>query len=82
MAYFIYILYSESFDRFYIGQSQNVNERLGRHNKGYEAATSPFIPWELRCCIQKESRSEAMILERKLKNLNREKLLAFILKYG
>ena len=82
MSFFVYIIYSETFDRFYIGQTESIDERLNRHNQGYEKATSPFTPWALRCCIEKESRSEAMILEKKLKNLNREKLLVFISKYG
>jgi putative endonuclease len=78
MKYAVYILYSEVSDRFYIGQTSNVESRLERHNKGYEKATSPYIPWVLKCVIEKESRSEAMILERKIKNMNRDKLLVFI----
>jgi putative endonuclease len=45
-------------------------------------ATSPYIPWKIVCLIEKDSRSAAMILEKKLKNLNTEKLKNFILKYG
>ena len=82
MPFFVYILYSIKHDRFYIGQTQDVTDRLSRHNNGYEHATSPYVPWEIRCFIEKESRAEAMALEKKLKNLNREKLLLFISKYG
>ncbi|MFW2478369.1 MAG: GIY-YIG nuclease family protein, partial [Sediminibacterium sp.] len=53
-----------------------------RHNSGYESATSPYIPWVLVCLIEKPTRSEAMLLEKKLKNLNRQRLLAFIEKYS
>ena len=80
--FYVYILYSKKFDRHYIDQTQNVMERLIRHNNGYEKATSPYMPWELICKIEKPNRGEAMILEKKLKNLNRERLLAFIDKYG
>ncbi|NCU05606.1 MAG: GIY-YIG nuclease family protein [Chitinophagaceae bacterium] len=82
MAYFVYVIYSEQYDRFYIGQTQSVEDRLQRHNHGYEHATAPYVPWGLKCSIKKETRAEAMKLERKLKNLNREKLLAFISKYA
>ena len=34
------------------------------------------------CCILKPSRGEAMVLERKLKNLNTADLTKFITKYG
>jgi putative endonuclease len=80
--YWVYILYSDNFKRFYIGQTNDLSKRLRRHNDGYEKSTSPFIPWRLVCKIQKDSRSEAVILERKLKNLNTEDLNKFINKYS
>ncbi|MFN4286081.1 MAG: GIY-YIG nuclease family protein [Lacibacter sp.] len=82
MPFFVYILYSSGHDRYYIGQTENPASRLERHNEGYEFATAPYVPWKLVCCIEKETRGEAMILERKLKNLNRLKLERFIAKYG
>jgi len=82
MKYFIYILFSENYNRHYIGQTHDIQERILRHNKGMEKATSPYIPWKIVCLIEKDSRSAAIILEKKLKNLNTEKLKNFILKYG
>jgi putative endonuclease len=82
MLFYVYIIYSEKFDRFYIGQTENVLSRIERHNNGYEKATSPYKPWIVKCVIEKPGRGEAMILENKLKNLNREKLIAFINKYS
>jgi len=81
MDFFVYILYSVMYDRYYIGQTQSVQDRLKRHNHGLEKATSPYIPWELVIYVEKASRAEAMILEKKLKNLNRARLHAFIAKY-
>lgn len=82
MVYFVYILESESAGRFYVGQSRNVAERLRRHNSGSEKSTAPFRPWHQVLVIEKPSRSEAIILERKLKHLSRERLKRFISKYG
>ena len=81
MYYIVYILFSEKFDRYYIGQTQDIEARMLRHNAGSVSSTKSYLPWELRCKIIKETRSEAMVLERKLKNLNRERLLQFIEKY-
>ena len=81
MSYFVYVLYSEGYDRFYIGQSDDVDVRLIQHNSGFEPSTAPYRPWTLRCTIEKESRGTAMVLERKLKNLNHIKLRKFIDKY-
>ncbi len=78
----VYILYSLGHNRYYIGQTANMKERLKRHNNGYEFSTKPYAPWQLVCFILKNSRGEALILERKLKNLNTVDLKKFIDKYG
>ena len=80
--FLFHILYSESAGRFYIGQTDNLIERLARHNAGYEHSTRPYIPWKLVRFIEKNKRGDAMILEKKLKNLNSEDLRKFILKYS
>jgi len=79
--YFTYILYSESRDRYYKGHTRNIDSRLKRHNNGENISTSYGKPWTLVLALGKPTRNEAMKLERKLKNLNRERLEAFILKY-
>ncbi|MBL7813235.1 MAG: GIY-YIG nuclease family protein [Bacteroidetes bacterium] len=79
--YFVYILYSTSHNRYYIGQTSDFDSRLNRHNSGYEKSTSPYKPWRVVLVLHKESRKEAIILERKLKNLNTEDLKKFIQKY-
>ena len=79
--FYTYILYSKRFNRFYIGQSQDLKIRLAFHNEGHVKSTKVFVPWEIVGFIEKESRSDATILERKLKNLNSEDLKKFILKY-
>jgi putative endonuclease len=81
LIFYVYILYTEKFDKYYIGQTKDLDNRLELHNAGFVISTKPYLPWKLTLAIQKESRSEAMILEKKLKNLNRQKLLAFIEKY-
>ena len=82
MKYFVYILFSASIQKFYIGQTQNIADRIKRHNAGSENFTSKGVPWELVWCTSKDSRSEAIILERKLKNLKQVRLVKFIQKYA
>ncbi|MGJ5640669.1 GIY-YIG nuclease family protein [Formosa sp. S-31] len=79
--FFVYILYSEKLDVYYKGYTNSVFKRLHRHNSGYEKYTSRGIPWNLILVLPKSTKSEAMVLERKLKNLNRVRLESFILKY-
>ena len=79
--YTVYILHSKSAGRYYIGQTRDISDRLRRHNSGYEKSTQNGAPWILLCQIEKATRSEAMKLERKLKNLGTERLQTFIIKY-
>lgn len=78
MEYFVYILYSKSFDKFYVGQTKEVMMRLKRHNDGTEKSTAPYKPWEIVWYTSKPSRAEAMSLERKLKNLSKLRIKQFI----
>ena len=79
--YSVYILYSKSLDKFYKGQSSDLKDRLYRHNNGQEKSTRLGVPWLLIWSTVKATRSEAMILEDKLKNLSRRILISFVKKY-
>ncbi|NPD44515.1 GIY-YIG nuclease family protein [Lentimicrobium sp. L6] len=81
MLFYTYILYSQSLDLFYKGSTNNIEDRVLRHNKGLESFTSKGIPWNLLWYTKKSSKSEAYRLEMKLKNLSRERLIRFIIKY-
>jgi putative endonuclease len=81
MSHSVYIIYSESLDKFYKGQTNDLSVRIMRHNMKYEKATQNGAPWILIWSTTKLSRSSAIILERKLKNLTRKRLIDFILKY-
>ena len=82
MSYRTYILYSEKFDKYYVGQTNSISRRLIQHNNGLSKATKPYKPWILALSISKENRSDAMKLERKLKNLSKARLKKFIEKYS
>ncbi|MBS1545084.1 MAG: GIY-YIG nuclease family protein [Bacteroidetes bacterium] len=79
--YYVYILFSCTHGRYYIGQTAQLSNRIKRHNSGTECSTSPYRPWELLWCCTKPTRKEAMQLERKLKNLSRSRLEVFVIKY-
>ncbi|MEQ8424349.1 MAG: GIY-YIG nuclease family protein [Cyclobacteriaceae bacterium] len=79
MGYWVYVLRSLKDDSFYIGQTNNLGTRLARHNSGTEKYTRTKAPWEIMWSVELESRSEAMRLERKLKNMkSRKRILDFI----
>ena len=67
MKYYVYILLSQAKLRYYVGQTQDFEKRFIRHNAGSVPSTKSGMPWELIKLIELESRSEAMMLEHKIK---------------
>jgi len=65
--FFVYILYSKSADRYYVGQSENLEQRLQFHNSGGVFSTKPYGSWELKYTENFRTRSEAMRREREIK---------------
>ena len=64
---FVYILYSSSLERYYVGHSDDVEKRLREHNSGKGNYTSKGINWVLVVRIECKTRSEAVKLEQKIK---------------
>ena len=79
--HFTYILFSKKLNSNYKGETKNIIDRLHRHNSGYEKATQSGVPWTLVWKGEKATKSEAKLLERKLKNLSVKRTIEFILKY-
>ena len=42
--YYLYILKSNKIEKFYIGQTNNLEKRIFYHNNGYSKSTKPGIP--------------------------------------
>ena len=82
MPFFVYVIQSIESGHYYIGQTNDLAERLRRHNSGIETATARYAPWHLVWQAEKATRSEAVQLETKLKHLSRERLERFMGKYG
>jgi len=64
---YVYILYSETRSGYYVGQTTDIEKRLKRHNSGKVISTRGGLPWELVLQLEVPTRSEAMLLERKIK---------------
>ena len=65
--HFVYILYSPQLDRFYIGESADPNERLEHHLAGHQRFTRRAADWVMVFCLPTVSRTEALGIERKIK---------------
>jgi len=73
--YYVYILQSLKTQRYYCGQTHNLEDRITRHNAGRSKSTAKEKPWKIIKIIEVESRSEAVILERKIKKRGIQRFL-------
>ncbi len=48
MKGFVYIIYSEKWDQYYVGSSQDIEKRLLQHNSGKNKSTRGGSPWVLK----------------------------------
>ena len=67
MRYWVYILHSEEFDRYYVGQSDNPERRLEFHNSIERGFTARYKPWKIVYKKECETREEAIRLENSIK---------------
>ncbi len=69
MTYIVYGLYSEKYNKIYIGQTSNLEKRLEYHNELSEKGwTKKFRPWQVIYKENLETRSLALKREKELKS--------------
>jgi len=77
----LYILYSESLNRYYTGiTSETVEDRLLKHNSSFYGShyTSTVKDWELKCHISCDTYSVARKMELYIKRMKSKKFIAKI----
>ncbi len=72
----LYILQSERNQKFYVGSTGNLEDRIVRHNSGRSKATQSGIPWKLIYTENFETRSQAYRREMELKSWKSHERLA------
>ena len=78
ICYYIYILFSEKHDKYYVGYTSNYLSRLIQHNnqEHFNTYTSKYRPWSLAAvfeCGDKER--EAIKIERFIKKQKTRKFI-------
>jgi putative endonuclease len=77
--YFVYILYSERCNRYYIGYSADIPARLQRHNAGMVTATRNCIPYIVKATKPFLTELEARKEELRLKKQKSRKYLEWLI---
>ena len=75
--FYVYIIYSESADRYYVGHTNEPGRRLEEHNTVIKNSyTSKFRPWVCKACFEvSESRGEARRIENYIKRMKSRRLI-------
>ena len=74
--YYVYILYSKDFNRYYVGQCGDIEIRLKRHNNRGVPSTKPYVPWVLIYNEMFATRAEAANRRKKSKIKKAESILS------
>jgi putative endonuclease len=80
MSFYLYILYSSSLDQYYVGHTENLSDRIFRHNNSGSKSTKKANDWIIKHREEFETRSEAMQRELEIKNKKSRKYIELLFK--
>ena len=67
MPHYVYILQSEKDNRYYIGETHDIDARLAFHDAGLQRSTRGRIPFKLVYFEEFANRHEALKREKEIK---------------
>ena len=75
--HYVYIIYSTKLGKYYVGETAlSPDARLDQHNTGmFHKFTKPGIPWALYHTIECVDRSQALRIERHIKEMKSTKYI-------
>ena len=73
--YYVYILQSKTTGSYYVGQTNNLSERLIKHNRKQSKYTKNKGPWELVYSEEFSTRVEALFQENRIKKMKSRKYI-------
>ena len=80
--YSVYIIYSQKIDKYYIGFSSNVQDRLLKHNRNSKGFSNAGKPWVLVYEEPFDNKKNAMSRESQLKKWKNRERLETLIKSG
>ena len=79
MPFFVYIIFSKKANRYYVGETEDVNARIQSHLAGISKYTSIANDWTVVHTESFDSRSDAIRREREIKRMKSRKYIESIL---
>ena len=79
MNFFVYIIYSSSLDKYYVGYTFDLKKRLLEHNDGISDFTSKASDWLLKYSEPYSSRELAIKREKEIKKKKSRKYVEWLI---
>ncbi|MCD4794249.1 MAG: GIY-YIG nuclease family protein [Bacteroidales bacterium] len=79
MVYYCYILYSKKLDKYYIGYTENLEERLLKHNLNHKGYTGRTDDWGIVYFEEFDNKKDAYALKRYIKRKKSRKYIEYLI---
>jgi putative endonuclease len=77
--FYTYIIYSNKADKFYIGATENLEQRLAKHRNKNKGFTNQADDWQIVYSKEFQTKSEALAYERQIKSWkSKKKIISLI----
>jgi len=80
--YTVYILYSKSINRYYVGYTNDLERRLPEHNRKNGKFTDRGVPWELVYKEEYQAKEKAMSREKEIKSKKSRNYIEELIRAG
>jgi len=81
--FFVYILFSKKLNRYYIGFTSNLNQRLDFHHNDTQSRKFTYNAedWILHFTLECKSKEQAMAIEKHIKAMKSKTYIQNLVKY-
>lgn len=80
--YIVYILYSQTLGRYYVGYTNDLVRRISEHNRKKGKYTDNGIPWEIKYTEWYTEKKDAADRERFIKSRKSKRYIESLIKVG
>jgi len=77
--FWVYIIYSHSLNKYYVGYTIDIEKRLAEHHNGISTFTSKATDWELKLSEAYSPREQAMEREKQIKREKSRKYIEWLI---
>jgi putative endonuclease len=73
--YYCYIIYSAAKNKFYVGSTSNLDDRVKKHNSNHKGFTGSHLDWEIKWAQAFDQKTNAMAREKQIKAWKSRKMI-------